>query len=68
MPTDYDDWRKIEETETADARSRLPAREVRPYRPLAGYTRALFPYVLRSLSNLHLWSRGLGSRRDLGRT
>ena len=29
MSTDYDDWRKIEEAETANARARLPAREVR---------------------------------------
>ena len=35
MPTDYDDWRKIEETETANARPGSPAREVRPGRPLA---------------------------------
>ncbi len=34
MPTDYDDWRKIEETETA-ARARLAAREIRPRRGLA---------------------------------
>ena len=30
MPTDYDDWRRIEETETANARPGSPAREVRP--------------------------------------
>ena len=30
MPTDYDDWRKIEEAEVAERPSRQPAREVRP--------------------------------------
>ena len=35
MPTDYDDWRKIEETETGRARPGHPAREVRPSRGLA---------------------------------
>ena len=30
MPTDYDDWRKIEETESRQRPPRLPAREVRP--------------------------------------
>ena len=29
-PTDYDDWRKIEETEVGRARPGSPAREVRP--------------------------------------
>ena len=29
MPTDYDDWRKIEETEVAPRAPRIPAREVR---------------------------------------
>ena len=29
MPTDYDDWRKIEETEIAPRPPGLPAREVR---------------------------------------
>ena len=32
MPTDYDDWRKIEETETATRAARQPAREVRSAR------------------------------------
>ena len=35
MPTDYDDWRKIEETETGRARPGSPAREVRQRRGLA---------------------------------
>ena len=29
MPTDYDDWRKIEETEAGTRPPRQPAREVR---------------------------------------
>ena len=62
MPTDYDDWRKIEETETANARPGSPAREVRPGRALAGHARPLAPLALSQ--SPHLSSRGLGSRRD----
>ena len=71
MPTDYDDWRKIEETETANARPGSPREKfVRiedgcRARPLI----ALGP--LRTCGcayrNPHLSSRGLGSRRDLSR-
>ena len=35
MATDYDDWRRIEETEAANARPGSPAREVRSARGLA---------------------------------
>ena len=67
MPTDYDDWRKIEETESANARPGIPAREVRP-------SASIGMDALRPLRRLlafprapHLSSRSLGSRRDARR-
>ena len=41
MPTDYDDWRKIEETEIARARPGSPARKIRSPRGMAANARAL---------------------------
>ena len=64
MPTDYDDWRKIEETETGRARPGSP-REKFVRARATGCRRSAAECALALRANPHLSSRGLGSRRDL---
>ena len=62
MPTDYDDWRRIEETETANARPGSPREKFVSPRALAADDRPLIAGC--AYRHPLLSSRGLGSRRD----
>ena len=62
MATDYDDWRRIEETEAANARPGSPREKFVRHEDLAEDDSVAS--LLALSANPHLSSRGLGSRRD----